>query len=319
MNRIDPFAENMESLRMGTDLYQSPGHQEILRQAGWIVEDLGGGQVGYVMRLKILPFVSVMALVRVEDPMVLESADQIAREYRSLVVRVAPRAIMGSKEAALWEEELRAYGYSWDTSPLVPPKTFVLDLSLSEMELLTRMKYKTRYNIKLSQRKGTTTKVVTGSSIASDISYLDEFYALYRQNCQRIGIKSMPRKIIESLITAHRENAFVIYAYTNTGELGAVETFIVNGDTISTQYTGSTEEGRRDFATNLVVWEGIREGKRRGCKWFDFEGFRDERYPKLDKAYKGFSRFKAGFGGQEVTYMGTYIKRLPFLKKARAK
>jgi hypothetical protein len=141
----DPFAENTEGLRMSTDLYQSPGHQEILRQAGWIVEDLGGGQVGYVMRLKILPFVSVMALVRVEDPMVLESADQIAREYRSLVVRVAPRAIVGSKEAALWEEELRAYGYSWDTSPLVPPKTFVLDISLSEMELLTRMKYKTRY------------------------------------------------------------------------------------------------------------------------------------------------------------------------------
>jgi hypothetical protein len=76
---------------MNADLFQSPAYQEIFRQVGWIVEDLGGVQVGYVARLKFLPLVSVMGIPRVEDPIALSLADQVARRYRSLVVRVAPK------------------------------------------------------------------------------------------------------------------------------------------------------------------------------------------------------------------------------------
>jgi hypothetical protein len=217
---------------MNRDLLQSPAYQEIFRQTGWIVEDLGGGQVGYVMRLKFLPLVSVMGIPRVEDPMVLSLADQVARRYRSLVVRVAPKVIVGSKEAALWEKELRAYGYVWDPSALVPPKTLVLDLGLSETDLLGQMKPETRYNIRLSQRRGVTTKVVNGSTIATNVKYIDEFYTVYHQNCRRIGLKSIPRKEIEMMFKTLCQNLFVIYAYLNSGELGAVASRIVNGDTI---------------------------------------------------------------------------------------
>jgi lipid II:glycine glycyltransferase (peptidoglycan interpeptide bridge formation enzyme) len=302
---------------MNRDLLQTPAYQEIFRQVGWIVEDLGRGQVGYVMRLKFLPLVSVMAIPGVEDPMALSLADQVARRYRSLVVRVAPTVIVDSNEAALWKEELRTHGYYWDTSALVPTKTLVLDLGLSKMDLLGQMKPKTRYNIRLSQRRGVTTKVVNGDTIAKNANYLDEFYTLYHQNCQRIGIKIMPRKQIEMLFKALGENLFVFYAYINSGELGAVTSFIVNADTISHEMNGSTTKGRHDFAMNLLVWEGMLEGKRRGCRWFDFGAVSDERYPKMDEDFKGVSRFKEGFGGEEVTYLGTYIKRLPFLKKAR--
>jgi lipid II:glycine glycyltransferase (peptidoglycan interpeptide bridge formation enzyme) len=233
-------------------------------------------------------------------------------------VRVAPKVIVGSKEAALWEEELRAYGYVWDTSAMVPPKTLVLDLGLSEMDLLGQMKPKTRYNIRLSQRRGVTTKVVNRDTIAKNVNYLDEFYTVYHQNCQRISIKSMPRKQIEMLFKTLCENLFVFYAYVNSGELGAVASFIVNGDTLLYQMNGSTAKGRQDFAMNLVVWEGMLEGKRRGCRWFDFDGVRDDRYRYTkDENWDGITRFKVGFGGEEVTYLGTYIKRLPFLKKAR--
>ncbi|MGH8487876.1 MAG: lipid II:glycine glycyltransferase FemX [Gammaproteobacteria bacterium] len=274
--------------------------------------------MGYVMRLKFLPLVSVMGIPRVEDPTALSLADQLARRYRSLVVRVAPKVIVGSKEATLWEKELRAYGYYWDTSALVPTKTLVLDLGLSETGLLRQMKPKTRYNIRLSQRRGVTTKVVNQDTIAENADYLGEFYAVYHQNCQRIGVKSMPRKQIEMLFKTLCENLFLIYAYLNTGELGAVASFVVNGDTISYQMNGSTAKGRHDLATNLVVWEGMLEGKRRGCRWFDFDGVRDERYRYTkDENWNGITRFKAGFGGEEVTYLGTYIKRLPFLKKVR--
>ncbi|MGH9904660.1 MAG: peptidoglycan bridge formation glycyltransferase FemA/FemB family protein, partial [Pyrinomonadaceae bacterium] len=171
--------------------------------------------------------------------------------------------------------------------------------------------------IRLSERRGVTTKVVNGETIAENVNYLDEFYTMYHQNCQRIVIKSMSRKSIETFVKTLRENLFVLYAYVNSGELGAVTLFIVNGDTIWYESNGSTAKGRNNFATNLLVWKGILEGKRRGCRWFDFDGVCDERYPKLDEDWKGFTRFKVGFGGEEVMYLGTYNKWIPFLKKSR--
>jgi len=45
----------------------------------------------------------------------------------------------------------------------------------------------------------------------------------------------------------------------------------------------------------------MRMGKQRGCRWFDFEGINDDRYEK-EKKREEFSRFKAGFGGQETTF-----------------
>jgi lipid II:glycine glycyltransferase (peptidoglycan interpeptide bridge formation enzyme) len=304
---------------MSADLYQSPAYQELLRRLGWIVEDLGGGQVAYIMRLKILPLVSFMAIIRVDDPIVLKMADQVARHYRSLVVRIAPKAVVGSKEAALWDKELKAQGYTWDATALVPPQTLEVDLGLSDLELLGQMKKRTRYNVRLSQRRGVTTKVVNGSTIAENINYLDEFYTLYHQNCQRIGMKGNSRKHVEMFFKAIRDDVFVLYAYLDDGELGAVASFAVYGDTITYHMNASTAQGRYDCAPSLLVWEGMLEGERRGCKRFDFDAVSDERYPKLNEEWKGFSRFKEGFGGQEVTYMGTYIKRLPFLKKARGK
>ncbi|MGH2569337.1 MAG: hypothetical protein ACRDGA_13445, partial [Bacteroidota bacterium] len=120
-----------------------------------------------------------MAIPRVADPMALSLADQVARRYRSLVVLVAPKVIVGSKEASLWEKELTAHGYYWHTSALAPTKTLVLDLGLSEMDLLGQMKSKTRYNIRLSKRRKVTTKVVNADTISTDVKSLDEFYTVY--------------------------------------------------------------------------------------------------------------------------------------------
>jgi lipid II:glycine glycyltransferase (peptidoglycan interpeptide bridge formation enzyme) len=119
---------------------------------------------------------------------------------------------------------------------------------------------------------------------------------------------------MENFFKTFGQNLFVVLTYAASGEPAAVASFVVSVDTVSYQMNGSTEKGRHDFATNLTVWEGMREGKRRGCRWFDFDGIYDERYEE-DEDWKGFSRFKLSFGGQEVTYLGSYIKRLPFLKK----
>ncbi|MDY7076523.1 MAG: peptidoglycan bridge formation glycyltransferase FemA/FemB family protein [Chloroflexota bacterium] len=301
---------------MSTDLRQCPEYQELLRRFGRVVvEELGEGQVGYIMRMRLLPFVRMTVIQRVKDPFVLSKADQISRRYRTIFAKIAPEVVVGSEGAALWEEKLKEHGYSRDKSSIVPTKTLIVDLVASEDDLLMQMKSKTRYNIRLSQRRGVTTEVVSGRAITKNDKYLDEFHTVYQQNCQRIGIRAAPRKWFRRLFQMFDENLFVVYAYVISGEPAAVACYMVTADTVWYEMNGATEEGRHDFATNRVVWEGMLEGKKRGCRWLDFDGVYDERYD--DEDWKGFTRFKVGFGGEEVTYLGSYVKWLPFLKGGR--
>lgn len=65
---------------------------------------------------------------------------------------------------------------------------------------------------------------------------------------------------------------------------------------------GATKEGKRMFAPTLLVWEALKLSKKHGMKTFDFIGVWDERIPKENKAWLGFTKFKEGFGGKPLYY-----------------
>jgi|GEM_PF-2714715 len=297
------------------DLRQSPEYHALLRQNGCIVDDLGGGHSSYAFRMKIFPLFTVMIIQCVTDLKVLDIAERLSRRRRSLFVKIAPKAILGTEEAANWEKALNEYGYRWDKAAVIPTKTLVVDLRQSDESLLKQMKAKTRYNIRLAQRRGVTIRIVNGHEILNNPSDLDGFLTVFCDNCKRIGMKGIPRKSLERILHNYQENFFVVYANLKNGELGAVASYVVAGKTFYYQMNGSTDEGRRNFATNLTVWEGMMEGKRRDCEWLDFDGIADDRYN--DEDWKGFSRYKLGFGGTEVTYLGSYVKWFPFLKHSK--
>lgn len=300
---------------MVNDFRQSLEYQELMRNSGAITVELVQDQVAYVMRPKILPFISSTIIPRINDPNALLTADEISRKYRSINLVLAPKVIDGSSEAKTWEEELKKQKYTPAGFGIAPTKTLIVDIQPSDDEILAQMKSKTRYNIRLSERRGVTTKVISGEDLDGNPTYMDEFYNVYSENCQRVGMKCDSRNHLETLFKSFNRNCFLVHAYDSTGEVAAVTSYLVTEDTVYYQMNGSTEIGRKNFAPNLTVWEGILEGKRRDCHWLDFDGIYDDRYPKAQESWKGFTRFKLSFGGNEINYIGTYIKWFPFLKK----
>ena len=69
---------------------------------------------------------------------------------------------------------------------------------------------------------------------------------------------------------------------------------------------GATKKGKKLFAPTLLVWEALKLSKKRRCKQFDFVGVLDERLPNKFKSWKGFTKFKEGFGGKKVYYPINY-------------
>ena len=72
---------------------------------------------------------------------------------------------------------------------------------------------------------------------------------------------------------------------------------------------GATKKGKKLFAPTLLVWEALKLSKKRGVKRFDFIGVWDERLPCQNTEWKGFSKFKEGFGGKEMYYPITSTRR----------
>lgn len=65
---------------------------------------------------------------------------------------------------------------------------------------------------------------------------------------------------------------------------------------------GASHKGKKLAAPTLLAWEAMKIAKKRGMKWFDFVGVFDERFPNENLSWKGFTKFKEGFGGKTIYY-----------------
>ena len=70
------------------------------------------------------------------------------------------RAIFLKLEPDQWEDERPIPNYQLPISPhnIQPPRTLLVDIRGSDEEILARMKQKTRYNIRLAEKKGVTVR-----------------------------------------------------------------------------------------------------------------------------------------------------------------
>ena len=115
---------------------------------------------------------------------VLDDLDRITREMGAIFIKMDPDVPLGTGIPGQENErenpigtavlgELETRGWRLSEEQIQFRNTVLIDLSLSEDELLARMKQKTRYNLRLASRKGV--KVRVGSR--NDLGMLYRMYA----------------------------------------------------------------------------------------------------------------------------------------------
>ena len=184
------------------------------------------------------------------------------------------------------------------TEEMVAKKTIWIDLTKSAKQLLAEMKPKTRYNVGIAQKRGVKVKVVTGEEILKT-----GLFDLVEQNARRLKIFRMPKKWFEAQVKAFGDKCFATLALRyaqGKPELVAGSFFMVSKDGCFYSHNGSTELGRKLMAPTLCIWEGMLEAKRRKLETFDFEGIYDG--SRVLRRWRGFTRFKRGFGGEEIIF-----------------
>lgn len=191
--------------------------------------------------------------------------------------------------------------------PLFPQWTQILNLTKSTEELLGLMKPKTRYNIRLAQKKG-----VVVREESNDKGY-EIFEKLYFETCKRQKYFGHTRLYHRTHWKALKQSiSHILIAYYKDIPLAAYQLFFFN-NSMYYVYGGTSSQYRNLMAANLLMWESIRFAQKIGAKTFDMWGSLSPNYD-MKNPWAGFTRFKEGYGTTFVQTIGSYdLVIRPFL------
>ena len=178
-----------------------------------------------------------------------------------------------------------------------PRMTIVNDLQKTEEELLAAMHEKTRYNIRLAERKGVIVTNETNNDVARSV-----FWQLLTLTAERDVFGIHPRAYYD-MVGSVRSPGFSneLFFARFRGEVCAAA--LINfyrpletlGGTVTYLHGASGREHRGAMAPHLLHWRIMQEAKRRGFHRYDWWGIDETRWP-------GVTRFKRGFGGIEYVH-----------------
>jgi lipid II:glycine glycyltransferase (peptidoglycan interpeptide bridge formation enzyme) len=222
-----------------------------------------------------------------------------AQKHRAIFLKVEPH--LGSPDFSLDSGQAKAAsnflteaGFT-PADTIQPRTTLVIDLSGGEARILGAMKQKTRYNIRLANKKGATfykRALVTARRDEFGIHSLDYYQAAYDLFA--------PDRCALLIAEFEREPLAALMAFCQ-------------GRQACYFYGASANEQRHLMASYLIQWAAIRWAKSQGCTYYDLWGIPDADPVTLEAEFEqrqdglwGVYRFKRGFGGQWMQSLGAF-------------
>ena len=168
----------------------------------------------------------------------------------------------------------------------------------SEDELLANMKQRTRYKVRLAEKKGVSVRRGTP----------DDFEAiadLYAATSARDGFlirdKAYYLDVWQRFYAADMLTPLIAEV---DGQMIAAVMIFVTGDTARYVYGMSGPDHREKMPNYLLQWEAIKLAKEKGCRTYDLWGAPDE-FNEEDRMW-GVYQFKRGLGGEVVITPGAW-------------
>ncbi len=262
---------------------------------GWEAAHLITERCGAQILFRTLPF--GLKLAYIPKGPVGENWKQFWPQLESLCRQ--EKAFMLKVEPDLWDHE-------FDQSPLMrdcinsnsiqPRRTLVVSLSGTENEILNRMKQKTRYNIRLAEKKDIAIRQ------SEDIPV---FHKMIQETGMRdaFGVHCLSYYQKAFDLFKRKDNCVLLLAEYENEPLAGIMVFS-RGNRSWYFYGASNDRERNRMPTYLLQWSAMKWAIKKGCTSYDLWGVPDEELDILEENFEtradalwGVYRFKRGFGG----------------------
>lgn len=253
---------------------------------------IGPLTVAYVPKGPVLP---------TDDPdaaqALWQAVYQQSRRRRALLVKVEPERY---EDDAAYAAQLGAWGFVLSAQPIQPRSTVMVALAEDEEAILARMKPKWRYNVRLAERK----EITVRQGALADV---DTFYRLMITTGQRdaFGVHSLAYYQQAFSLFAEDDRVRLFLACYEAEPIAGLMVYAFNGQAWY-MYGASADRERERMPNHALQWRAMRWAKSMGCRQYDLWGITDQEGEAANQALAGVERFKLGFGGQVVRYLGAY-------------
>jgi lipid II:glycine glycyltransferase (peptidoglycan interpeptide bridge formation enzyme) len=242
---------------------------------------------------------------------VLDDLQSFAKKQGAIFLKLDPDVVLGRGVPVSVDEvtensgqavmsDLRRRGWVESSDQIQFCNTVMVDLSASEEEILMRMKQKTRYNVRLAEKKGVVLRV-------GNLRDLPALYKMYAETSVRDGFvirdEGYYLTVWKMFMQSSKPSAVPLIAEVDGEAVAAIFLFMFAGRGYYV-YGMSRDKHREKMPTYLLQWVAMKHAKAHGCLTYDLWGAPDV-FDESDSMW-GVYRFKEGLGGDVVRTLGAY-------------
>ncbi len=304
-NQWDTFLSGLDDVH----LLQTSGWGVLKSKFGWKPEFLLHENSGAQVLFRKLPLGLTFAYIPkgpVGKPTIgfWNAVHGLCNRHHAIFLKIEPN-VWEVKEQSIIKSLLIPDGCIETNADIQPRNTRVINLQGTESQILAQMKQKTRYNIRLSQRKGISVR---------DSEDVIRFHKMLLATGERDGFG------VHHL--AYYQEAFRIFSRFNKCVLLMAEfedepiagIMVFKNQTSAYYFYGASLDNHRDkMPTYQLQWEAIKWARNNGCRYYDLWGIPDQPDDLLERDFLrnqgglwGVYRFKRGFGGESLRTAGSW-------------
>lgn len=182
----------------------------------------------------------------------------------------------------------------------IPPINARLDLEKSEIDLFSQLHKKTRYNIRLAQKKGLIIKNFSGENIFKECK---TFLNLLKSTATKKEFSLYHHNHYQNVMEIFKNDLNLFFVYYKDRAIAAA--LILKWDSAAYYLYGGTDFNFRHLmASPLLHWEAIKFYKNSATKFYDFGAISTPEAPV--KKWEGITRFKLSFGAKPYCLAQAY-------------
>ena len=232
------------------------------------------------------------------------SPEAIKRIKKEVMTRLERENVIFWRADPAWDKakyETMNFRGKKETTSFHPTDRLVLNLQLSEEEMLKQMKRKGRYNIKLATKKGVEIKATSGQNVTSD--QIETYMALQNETTARDGFSGHDASFFHSLFKTLKEKSYLFESFLD-GKVICAAVLTIEPPRAVYYYgvSSSDPKTRPAMAPYALQWEMIKLAKEKQCQTYDFTGISPlKKSPNEKHVFDGITQFKEKFGGERLT------------------
>lgn len=195
----------------------------------------------------------------------------------------------------LWPLKLSLVTHQKTCQRIQPLKTLILNLELPLEDILKNFSERTRYNIRLAQKKGL--EVMPYHQLDDkNQEYFSKFIQLIQSTSERKKFQAYDHSYYQKLLTnALSEKWGELFFAKYQGKIIGVYLMIFFNQQATCLHGAVDYHYRSLKVSHFLQWRQIQSAKERGCTTYDFWGIDEKRWP-------GVTFFKKSFRGQVIQY-----------------